>query len=54
MELAERLAVERGVIALPGSAFGPGQQDYLRLAFANVEAAAIEEVARRLDGFEFR
>jgi aspartate/methionine/tyrosine aminotransferase len=54
MEVGERLAVERGVITLPGSAFGPGQEDYLRLAFANVEAAAIEDVARRLDGLEIR
>jgi aspartate/methionine/tyrosine aminotransferase len=54
MAVAERLAVERGVITLPGSAFGPGQEDYLRLAFANVEAAAIEDVARRLEGFEIR
>jgi aspartate/methionine/tyrosine aminotransferase len=54
MEVGERLAVERGVITLPGSAFGPGQEDYLRLAFANVEAAAIEDVARRLEGLEIR
>jgi aspartate/methionine/tyrosine aminotransferase len=54
MDVGEWLAVERGVITLPGSAFGPGQEDYLRLAFANVEAAAIEDVARRLNGFEIR
>jgi aspartate/methionine/tyrosine aminotransferase len=54
MAIAEALAVQRGVITLPGSAFGPGQENYVRLAFANVEAAAIEDVAKRLDGFEIR
>jgi aspartate/methionine/tyrosine aminotransferase len=48
MEVAEALAVERGIVTLPGSAFGPGQETYLRLAFANVEAARIGEVAGRL------
>nr|WP_210261224.1 aminotransferase [Enterovirga sp. DB1703] len=48
MAVAEALATERGVIALPGSAFGPGQDAYLRLAFANVEAERIAEVAGRL------
>jgi aspartate/methionine/tyrosine aminotransferase len=49
-DVAEKLAIERGVVTLPGSAFGPGQEDYLRLAFANVDAAAIEIVARRFEG----
>jgi aspartate/methionine/tyrosine aminotransferase len=51
LEVAERLAVERGIVTLPGSAFGPGQEDYVRLAFANVDADAIEGVARRFQGF---
>ena len=46
--VAERLAVEAGVVTLPGAAFGPEQEAYLRLAFANVESEAIEAVARRL------
>jgi aspartate/methionine/tyrosine aminotransferase len=50
-QVAERLAVERGIVTLPGEAFGPGQEGHLRLAFANVEATEIGEVARRLDGF---
>ena len=48
LAVAERLAVERGIVTLPGSAFGPDQDDYLRLAFANVDPAGIAEVARRL------
>ena len=38
--VAERLARERGVLALPGSYFGPDQENFLRVAFANVEIAA--------------
>ena len=33
--MAERLATERGVLCLPGSYFGPGQDGHLRVAFAN-------------------
>jgi aspartate/methionine/tyrosine aminotransferase len=45
---AERLAAERGLAVLPGSFFGPGQDRHLRLAFANVDEAAIAEVPARL------
>lgn len=51
-EVAEALATRRGVVTLPGDAFGPGQSDYLRLAFANVDAGEIAGVARRLAQFE--
>ncbi|MBV9076731.1 MAG: aminotransferase [Methylobacteriaceae bacterium] len=50
-EVAEALAVERGVVTLPGEAFGPGQERHLRLAFANVEAERVAEVAERLRDF---
>jgi aspartate/methionine/tyrosine aminotransferase len=46
--VAERLAAERGLITLPGSAFGPGGDRHLRLAFANTGLAEIEEVPGRL------
>ncbi len=49
--VAEALAVERGLLALPGSYFGPDQDAHLRMAFANVEAATIEAIADRLRGF---
>jgi len=49
-EIAERLARERGVLALPGSYFGPGQDDFLRVAFANVEAAQVAVLDARLEG----
>ena len=35
--VAKRLAQEHDVLCLPGSMFGPEQEDYLRFAFANVE-----------------
>ena len=47
---AERLAAERGLATLPGSFFGPGQSRHLRLAFANVDEAAIAQVPARLTG----
>jgi aspartate/methionine/tyrosine aminotransferase len=45
---AEMLAVERGLLGLPGSFFGPGQERHLRLAFANAEEAVIAAFPRRL------
>lgn len=45
---AEMLAVERGLLGLPGSFFGPGQDRHLRLAFANAEEAVIAAVPARL------
>ncbi|MFL5128310.1 MAG: aminotransferase [Microvirga sp.] len=49
--VAEKLAVERGVLALPGSWFGPGQDTHLRMAFGNVDVAVIAGLAERLRGF---
>ena len=46
--VAKRLAQQHDVLCLPGSMFGPGQEDYLRLAFANVEKEKIVELAVRL------
>ena len=49
--VAERLAEERGVLALPGPYFGPAQETHLRLAFANVSADAIAQIPDRLKDF---
>ena len=43
-----RLAAEQNLLVLPGSMFGPQQEGFVRCAFANVEAALMPEVARRL------
>lgn len=48
LQVARRLADEQNLLALPGSYFGPGQEDYLRVAFANVEADAMPAIAQRL------
>jgi aspartate/methionine/tyrosine aminotransferase len=49
-QVAESLARERGVLGLPGSYFGPGQDDHLRFAFANADEAAIASLPARLAG----
>lgn len=48
--VARRLAQEQGVLSLPGTVFGPGQDPYLRLAFANLEAERMGELGDRLRG----
>ncbi|MBU6379501.1 MAG: aminotransferase [Gammaproteobacteria bacterium] len=49
-EVAQRLASEAGVLALPGTYFGgPTQAGHLRFAFANADEAAIARIAERLD-----
>ena len=47
-DVAEGLARDHNILCLPGSMFGPGQDAYLRFAFANVDAAVMPEIARRL------
>ena len=51
IETAERLAAEHGLLTLPGPFFGPGQERYIRLAFANVDDDAIAAIPGRLNGF---
>jgi len=46
--VAIRLAQEHDVLCLPGSMFGPNQEDYLRFAFANVDGALMQPLAQRL------
>ena len=46
--VAKHLAEDENMLCLPGSMFGPGQEDYLRFAFANVETSVMPEIARRL------
>jgi aspartate/methionine/tyrosine aminotransferase len=47
-EVARRLVDRQNLLSLPGSMFGPGQEDYLRVAFANVEKDKMVEIAARL------
>lgn len=46
--VAKKLAQQHDLLALPGSMFGPGQEQHLRLAFANVDAAVMPDVVARL------
>jgi aspartate/methionine/tyrosine aminotransferase len=48
MQAARRLAEGQNLLCLPGAAFGPRQEAYLRCAFANVDASEMPEIARRL------
>ena len=47
-QVAMRLAGEHDLLCLPGSMFGPGQEQYLRIAFANAEASDMEMLVDRL------
>jgi aspartate/methionine/tyrosine aminotransferase len=51
-EIAARLAADRGVLGLPGSYFGAGQERHLRIAFANVSADQLTTLGSRLTGFD--
>lgn len=46
--VAQRLAAEHNLLMLPGSMFGPGQERYLRIAFANLDAAQLPALGERL------
>jgi aspartate/methionine/tyrosine aminotransferase len=47
-EVARSLADEQNILCLPGSFFGPGQERFLRFAFANAEVEEIAALAERL------
>ena len=46
-QVAKRLVDEAAILCLPGEVFGPGLEDYLRLAFGNIREEAIPEAVRR-------
>lgn len=50
-EVARRLAIEAGILTLPGEVFGPGLEDYLRLAFGNIKEKMIPEAIHRFRNF---
>jgi hypothetical protein len=51
--VAQNLATRRGVLTLPGSYFGPGQEHHLRIAFANADATNLAQLARRFADLTF-
>lgn len=50
-DVAKRLAMEAGIMTLPGEAFGPGLEDYLRLALGNIRENEMPEAIRRFRRF---
>lgn len=48
-QVARRLAMEAGVLTVPGAYFGADQQQHLRMAFANADSATIALLAARLN-----
>jgi aspartate/methionine/tyrosine aminotransferase len=50
-EVARLLADEANILALPGSMFGPEQDAYLRLAFANLDLQNLRQLGQRLEQF---
>jgi aspartate/methionine/tyrosine aminotransferase len=46
-QVAKRLVDEAAILCLPGEVFGPGLEEYLRLAFGNIREETIPEAVRR-------
>lgn len=53
VEVSEQLAKTCGVITIPGEYFGEGQQQFLRFAFANVDAQTIQHLPQRIAALHF-
>ena len=49
--MAKKLAIDAGILTLPGEVFGPGLEDYLRLAFGNIKEKSIPEAIHRFRRF---
>ena len=50
-EAAKNLALNENLLLLPGSMFGPDQDSFLRIAFANVEIERFPEMMTRFENF---
>jgi aspartate/methionine/tyrosine aminotransferase len=46
--VARRLAIENGLLMIPGSYFGPGQDRHLRVSFGNLSAEKLTRLPGRL------
>lgn len=51
--MAEQLVRDAGVLTIPGTFFGDGQESFLRFAFANAEVDAINQLPERLMKISF-
>ncbi len=52
-QVARLLADEANLLCLPGEVFGPGLENYLRLAFGNIREEAIPEAVNRFRNLAF-
>jgi aspartate/methionine/tyrosine aminotransferase len=50
-QVTRRLVEEAGLLVLPGEVFGPGLNDYLRLAFGNIREEEIPDAVARFRDF---
>ncbi len=48
IDVAKEIATKVGVLTIPGTFFGDGQEDYLRFAFANADQDVIAKLPERL------
>ncbi len=48
-EVIRRLILDHGIVAIPGTAFTPSDEGWIRFSYANLEPAEIDEFAQRLD-----
>lgn len=46
--ISERLAREAGIVTIPGAFFGPGNEQHLRVAFANATSEVLGNLPQRL------
>ena len=51
VEVAEQLARQAGILAIPGEYFGVGHTQFLRFAFANADSATIRQLRGRMVDF---
>ncbi len=51
VEVVERLILEQGVLAIPGTAFTPQDRSMIRMSFANAELDRLDELVERLGSF---
>lgn len=51
-DVSRKLVTEIGILTLPGSLFGPGQESYLRIGLAGLSLAEIEEFPKRIECLE--
>jgi len=51
-ELIRRLLIQQGVLAIPGTAFMPDDEQLVRFSFANATTIELDSLGDRLSDFE--